>query len=310
MKLHLLSATAALSLGLWSLAGNFNASAQQSDDSWMSRFAADFSAGYDNWQGFPDGNYPDNSGVHGGLNLGFLVLPDSGIGVQAGATYGVYDFNGRESMPIRPLRQEQTFFTGGFFYRGAEDSLFSAGAVYDLMINHNFSVYAVDATLQQLRGQVAFRPLGQHQIGLWGAMELNRATAQPANVGAGSFRGIDQASVFYEYTFEKGADVRLWAGLPFSKALANPHNEIGTFILGARASVPLTDRLSLFASGAYLSPHSSPGLGFPRKMNSVNAVTIGLSFCFGEGKTPSRAAPYLPVADNTTFFVDGSNSFP
>ncbi len=277
-------------------------------DSWTSNFGGDASAGYDIWHGFPDGTYPDNNGVHAEANFAYLLLPQQGIGVQAGGSYGVYDFNGRDSSIVQG-NQEQTFLTGGFFYRGPENSPVNAGIVYDTMINHNFGVAATDATLQQLRGQIGVKVMGQSEIGLWGAMELNRASIIPNNVGVSSYRGIDQASVFYHYTFDQGADARIWAGVPISRTLQTSHNNVGTWLVGGRVDVPLNDRISVYGEGAYMSPHTSSLNFLGVKVNEVSSISIGISFNLGAGKPNGRSAPYLPVANNSTFFVDGDNTF-
>ncbi len=128
--------------------------------------------------------------------------------MQVGGSYGIYDFNGRDSTTAQG-NQEQTFFTTGFFYRGPENSPVNAGIVYDMMLNHNFGVGATDVMLQQLRAQIGVKVYGQNEVGVWGAMELNRASIIPNTVGVQSYRGIDQGSLFYQYTFEQGAKVRL-----------------------------------------------------------------------------------------------------
>jgi hypothetical protein len=303
---------AACTLG-W--AGNQSINAQDlgtntdTESSWKSNFGAEVSTGYDVWHGFPDGTYPDNNGVHVGANIGALVVPKLGIGVQVGGSYGVYDFNGRDST-VNQGRQEQTFITTGLFFRGPENSPVNAGLVYDAMINHNLGVAATDPILQQLRAQIGVKVCGQSEVGVWGAMELNRASIIPNNTGVASYRGIDQGSLFYQFTFEQGAKVRAWVGLPFSDTLAPAHNSVGSWLAGARFDVPLNDRVSLYGEGAYMSPHTNPGLPIGNiKVNEVSSVSIGISFNLGCGKPGGRGSAYLPVADNSTFFVDGNTTF-
>ena len=298
---------AAFTLGV---AGHQTINAQDNmtntEPSWKSNFGAQISTGYDIWHGFPDGTYPDNNGAHFGANLSALVLPKFGLGLQAGGSYGVYDFNGRDST-VRQGNQEQTFFTGGFFIRGPENSPVSGGLVYDMMLNHNFGVAATDVLLQQLRGQISVKVCSQSEVGVWGAMELNRASIIPNNVGVMSYRGIDQGSLFYQYTFEQGSKLRGWVGLPFSDTLAPSHNGVGTWLAGLRFDVPLNDRVALYGEGAYMSPHTT--IPFALKVSEVSSVSIGLTFNLGFGKPGGRSSAYLPVADNSTFFVDGDNTF-
>ncbi len=308
MKAYLLPiVAAACTLGL---AGNQIAFAQDADTnsapSWKSNFGVELSTGYDIWHGFPDGTFPDNNGVHFGANLSALICPKIGLGVQVGGSYGVYDFNGRDSTAPQG-NQEQTFFTTGFFYRGPENSPVNAGIVYDMMINHNFGVAATDVMLQQLRGQIGVKVCDKSEVGVWGAMELNRASIIPNNVGVQSYRGIDQGSLYYQYTFDQGAKVRGWIGLPFSDTLAPSHNGVGTWLAGARVDVPLNDRVSLYGEGAYMSPHTT--IPFPLKISEVSSVSIGLTINLGCGKPGGRSSAYMPVANNSTFFVDGNNTF-
>lgn len=279
------------------------------NSAFFEHFGADVFTGVDYWHGFPDGSYPGNYGFNLGGNLAYVVLPSQGIGLQAGGSYGVCDLNGRGST-AQQGRQEQTFFTTGAFYRGPEDSIVSGGIVYDLMLNHNFGVFATDSLLQQLRAQLAVKVYGEHEIGVWGAMELNRASAFIATGGTVNYRAINQASIFYHYSFAQGAEARLWVGLPFTDSLTTTHNSVGTFVLGARASMPFNDHLSLVADAAYMSPHAQNipiAAQANLHANEISSVSLGISWSFG-GKSQSRSSAYLPVANNSTFFVDGSTT--
>jgi hypothetical protein len=127
--------------------------------------------GVDTFRGVSDGTWQSNFGVVNGLNAG-IPLADSGIAWQVGMSYGIYDFEGRESSANEPgACQTQTFITTGFFHKANCGHRLSFGLVYDWMINDNWGVAAVDPTLSQWRGQIEYALSPCNAIGFYGTLD-------------------------------------------------------------------------------------------------------------------------------------------
>ena len=76
----------------------------------------------ESFRGLPDGHFQNNDGAKKGLNVGLLVpgLEELGIGMQFGASLGLYDTTGRYSVPYNTGGwQEQAFITAGLFRRAS-----------------------------------------------------------------------------------------------------------------------------------------------------------------------------------------------
>ena len=129
--------------------------------------------GVDSFKGISDGDYQGNFGAVTGLNAALPVpgLRNYGIGWQLGMSYGVYDFDGRDSsFDHQGQCQEQIFVTTGFFHKAEGDQRLSYGVVYDWMINNNWGVFGTAPTLGQWRGQIEYALSGCNAVGVWGCV--------------------------------------------------------------------------------------------------------------------------------------------
>jgi len=270
----------------------------------LSPFGAIVFTGLDMFTGSYDDTWPGSFGAKLGANMGYLVLPDQGLGVQLGASAAIYDWNGAAGGNHPSSSQGQYFVTTGLFYRGQVDSRFKAGVVYDAMFNDKFGQDQQNPFLNQIRWQAGARVYGKHEIGFWGAQALNTDHDYSTN---NSFRAISHASIYYMYPFENGAETFLWAGLPYEGSLVHNDNLAGSFVAGLRASVPISGHFSLFAEATYLKSQRAPG-GEAAWQND-ETISIGLSYGFGgQPNTQGRNMPLIPVANNGTFLVDwGTN---
>ena len=93
---------------------------------------------------------------------------------------------------------------------------------------------------------------------------------------------------------------------------------LGSFILGANLTLPISERLSAYANGTYMKPSSHAGfdqgggqvLGVARAQEFWN-IGFGLMYS-PEGKLRSKTIagrtwmPYLPVANNGSFLIDSN----
>ena len=273
--------------------------------------------GFDAFKGLPDGTWQSNFGVVTGLNYGTRLGRFSeltGIGAQFGGSYGVYDWNGRNSgaggVPFGNQNQAQTqlFITTGLYRQANEGSRLSGGVVYDWMVNQNYGVFATSPTLGQWRAQIAYALNARNEVGVYSTV-YDRGAFR--TVGGGTpvdFRAYNQTNVFWHHLWESGLNSWIYIGSPNNTKLGG-NGSLGQFIFGTRFIAPLGDRWGLYGNGQYMSPSGSPG-GSSATENAWN-VGFGLVW-YPAGNSRKRTvagncwAPYMPVANNSTFLVDTS----
>lgn len=274
------------------------------------RFAVYTFTGFDSWRGVADGSYQNNNGLHTGLNLGGAIprFEDTGLAWQLGGSFGVYDWNGRESSFNEfAATQQQSFVTAGIFRRAHESSAWSGGLVVDQMVANNFGVFANEPYLCQLRYQLAYAVNCRNELGIWGTQQLNHSTQNVLGVPV-TTRAVNQLNFFWHHKFDLGADSSFYVGLPTNDRVSLP-GSLGNFIFGGTFNIPLNDRLAAYTNVAYMSPSSSvQPKGNGDREDSFN-LTIGVAFYPGRNARSRTVAgrtwmPYLPVANNGTFFVD------
>ncbi|MEN6406331.1 MAG: DUF6666 family protein [Thermoguttaceae bacterium] len=261
--------------------------------------------GFDAFKGAGDSVYQDNFGVVTGLNAAMPVpwLSEYGIGWQAGMTYGAYDFDGRAtSADSAAETQQQIFVTTGFYRKAREGQRFSAGIVYDWMLNTNAGYQALDPTFGQWRGQIEYALSETNGIGVYGT--LRDRTAKYFELTAA--RPINQANLFWHHKFCSGADSWLWFGFPEQDRLNND-GSLYDWLLGASVQVPISERLALYGNAQYVHPSSVAGA--TASAECAWNVGGGIAWYFG-GHAVSHSLngkcwmPYMPVANNSTFLVD------
>jgi hypothetical protein len=276
-------------------------------------------AGLDSFKGVADGNYPSNFGAVTGLNFGSLlpVLEDYGLGWQTGLSYGIYDFDGRSSTLNNPARsQQQLFVTTGLFHKAKCDKRLSFGLVYDWMFNDQWGEYGVNPTVGQWRGQVEYSLSGCNAVGVW-ACARDLSAQQISTVGARNVtvtnRAISQANLFWHHKFcSTGADSFVWVGIPDHGRLDGDGSLID-WTFGASVQVPLSERLALYANGAYFHPSASAGAG--AAVEGGYDVGMGVVWYFGSKARSNSingkcAVPYMPVANNSNFLVEQNATVP
>jgi len=267
-------------------------------------------AGVESWRGVSEVDWPNNNGASFGFNYGtsFGMLKDAGIGFQVGGSYGIYDWSGRGSVADQTNAQQQIFITTGFFTKADADFRWSAGIVYDFMINNNFGAAASDGTLGQWRGQIGYALSTHNEVGLWGA-----ARDRSLNQADLTYRGVDQLNLFWHHKFEQGADSSVWVGVPDHTKLGGT-GSLGDFIAGCTFNVPISDYAALYSNAQYMHPSSRPGeLG-----SSEDTWNVGFGIAFyvgGNARTRTVAgscwSPLMNVANNGTFMVDSNvNTLP
>ncbi len=274
---------------------------------WMPDFSADFTLAVDTFRSLPDGSFQDNTGAYVAVNSGidFQNFFDYCLEMQLGASYGVYDWNGRQSPVSGNLKesQQQTFLTGGFSLTTPYCCGFNFGVVYDWMINKNFSVFALHADLSQVRYKTGYLINGCDEIGIWGTNYAHTSRHRYHGIPV-KFRAISQLNLFWQHNFDCCAQTSIWVGFPYRKGLMHSPGRDGRFILGASFYAPLTSCLSVTGHASYMAPRSAKGGKESR--NYASNVCFGIVYSFG---TEQCQKPYLPLADNSNFIADTNINF-
>jgi hypothetical protein len=289
------------------------------------RFGVIGTFGLDTFKGVSDGT-TGNFGAVTGLNSG-LLLPgaeDLGLGWQTGFSYGIYDFDGRlAGEDVTAHSQQQTFVTTGLYRKAKGDQRVSFGLVYDWMVNTGWGEYGVNNTLGQWRGQVEYALSECNGIGVWGTKNDLGSERVYEGLIADTLvtnRALSQINLFWHHKFCGGADSWLYTGViadrkRLDQTRATGGGSLGEWTIGATVQVPLTERLALYANGAYMHPSCAAGpSGSATPLASIDAsynVSMGVAWYFGcharshslQGKCYE---PYMPVANNSNFLVDQS----
>lgn len=263
-------------------------------------------AGLDTWKTQADTDWPSQFGVVNGVNAAAPLpgLSRYGIGGQLGASYGIYDLQGRETGGDgdRGSSQEQLFITSGFFRRADAQMPFNLGVAYDAMINDNFGEDSNEPYLGQWRGLIGFCLSARNEIGWWGAFHDRRDTQDGI-----TYRTVQQNNMYWHHNFLGGADSWLWVGIPERNRLTGDGN-LYEWNLGGLVNVPLTARTGLYGSFAYFCPSAPAGTDAAVE---EEAYQLGMGLSIFLGATSRNAsvagrtwAPLMPMANNGNMVVD------
>jgi hypothetical protein len=271
---------------------------------------------WDAFKGISDGYSTRNFGAASGVNAGALLpgLGDYGLGWQSGASYGVYDWDGRNPTAVigvdQARTQQQIFVTTGFFRKAACGQRLSFGLVYDWMFNEEWGEAGTRPTLGQWRGQIEYAISGRNAIGVWGCRRdlSDQETHRDPNLFAftATTRAISQINLFWHHKFCSGADSNIWFGIPDHGRL-DGDGSLLDWTVGANLQVPLSQRLAVYANAAYFHPSDSAG-SFAA-IESGYDMGVGIVWYIGGGACSHAingpcATPYMPLANNSNFLVD------
>lgn len=256
----------------------------------------------DGWNTIADDDDNNNFGLRIGFNSGF-ALGDSALRGQFGASYGAYDFHGREGTDVANEEasiEEQVFLTGGVYKRSdvcCGDYL-SYGLVYDVMLTDNTGERTDSIGIGQVRGLVGYALNEASEVGVWAAFRAGNDT-----VAGVPYRAMDQINFFWHYNWIYGADTMAYLGWS---------DDPGMMVFALNGQAPLSSSTALFGNVVYNLPSTGGGDTRGGVNDAFNQetwnVTFGLVYYFG-GKAVSRnvsgnaGLPLLPVADNGTFML-------
>jgi hypothetical protein len=233
------------------------------------------------------------------LGLGHL-----GLGYQVGATFIQSDLNGNMVNGLQYKNRDQQFFTAGLFRRAHDGYGLQGGFVYDYMHDNFWAKYSV----AQIRVELGYLTFSGHEFGFWGAFGIHDGhdVVTPGGASAGAaagpgtligFQTIDMYSGYYRYTFDNGAQGRIWLGGTDSK----------TGIIGSDFRLPLSNRFDLWGWYNYLIPGQSGYVGLNGQAWNLSMSLVwypGRKAC-GIHNTPFRAL-FAP-ADNNWLISRQSN---
>lgn len=266
-------------------------------------FVPEFFFGFDSFRGPSEFFLPDNFGVRAGMNVGVALIDRWGIGLQAGASYGGYDWDGRLTGENSSW-QSQLFATAGIFKRADKGLPFNAAIVCDYMANDAFGVVANEPDLSQFRALFSI-PLTEHnEIGAWGTLRNGACTQNGL-----TFMPVNQYNAFWRYWFCGGSEITVYGGMTDGSRHGIGPGSLFSWIAGAGYQVPLTDHLAVYGDFAYMKPSSDVGGG--AVIEDGYNISVGIAFypcaCLRKRSNCCRGwLPMLPVANNASFLVDNN----
>jgi len=279
-------------------------------------------AGWSSWTSAAQALMPNNNGGVAGFDIASPVpyLAADGIGVQAGGSFGIYDWSGVSILQTGG-HQRQNFFTLGAFrqpdFRGPWWQRFGAGFAYDYSANSEFGIYRDNVNLRQWRGKFAIELTDHQEIGALGSWHSGQATSVRAaqNSFPMDFRSASQISLYYKYTFDNNANLELSWAPGETSTISNLNTSAYHYgyhdVIGIGAQVPLNDYFALFVNGTYAFENSFPNANLNLTPFSDAFVSLfGIKFFWGgDAATPAwqrrHWEPFLPNADNGNFLIDG-----
>jgi len=270
---------------------------------------------YDAFRGVPDGSW-ENNGIRTGFNFATRLgqfTEITGVGLQAGASIGAYDWAGTEyRLQNQNQAQTQGFFTYGLYRKPNENSRLTAGLVQDVSVNANYGVFAQNPVLSQLRAQLGYATSASNEFGVWGTAHVLSSTRDVTGFGPTTWRTINQVSGYWHHKwYAGGPDTWVSVGLPSYDRLSGG-GSIGDYLVSATSSCPLSDAVSIYSSVTYMHQSAAPG---PAGANDEAwNFTVGISiYPFRNARSSTVAGqrwmPLLPVANNGSFLVDTNKSF-
>lgn len=245
-------------------------------------------------------------GLVGGFNTGF-ALGDSKIRGQVGASYGIYDLEGRIALaPGATTSEQQVYFTTGVYKRGDmvhDCDRISWGVVIDAFNASQWGVNANEINLGQFRGIFGYALDECTEIGVWGTLNAwddNAAVTVGGAPGVLSpIRAQNQANLYLKRNTQFGAQVMAYVGF-FDPA------DISDWQFGMNINAPLSHNWGVYSNFNYVIPGATAGpAGSGQEQFNVG---VGLVYYFG-GKavspsvTGQQGLPLLNVANNGSFLV-------
>src|SRR5436309_3061686 len=117
---------------------------------WELPVAGEVGVAYDSFRSLPQGSWEGSTGALVKINVAVPVdILCEGLGLQAGGSYGVYDWSGHAASLSGNLKEVQQggFVTAGAFWVTPYCEGVNAAIVYDWMINKNYAIFGLSPNL-------------------------------------------------------------------------------------------------------------------------------------------------------------------
>lgn len=251
--------------------------------------------------------YTNSAGIVSGGNTSF-GLGDRALRGQFGASYGVYDVAGRDTVS-RSSSEQQVYATLGVYRRGDVDcdEQVSWGLVYDHFWGHQYGMAADQVYLGQIRGIIGYAVNDCNEIGFWGTASAGRDVMQPTSASAAAqlplqttaVRAANQLNTYWRHNWDFGGSTMTYLGLADSA-------DVQDWIVGVLGQAPLSDRVALYSNVTFALPGAGPGISGANELQWN--FSLGLSYSFGGRAWSSNVSghagsPLLPVANNGSFLI-------
>ena len=235
-----------------------------------------------------------NFGYRVGVNWGFPILEEAGLGLQLGTAVN-YAHPAQRTLRFLDgtVDRVQSFTTLGVFQRTA------GGARWGVAYDFRYDDYYATTHVGQWRALLGYEVSPNDEIGVWATIrdhsDDTRLGPFPLTVSP-----ISQYNFYWRHIWDNEIVTRIWIGFAeehSSFSLFVPTRGINhPFTFGTDFYVPLTDALALFGEAHFITPTDSGTIG----------ATLGIAWYPGtaRGTARSRFAPLLPLANNTNFALD------
>jgi hypothetical protein len=230
-----------------------------------------------------NGNFGTRVGAFGAVPLS----RDWGLGLQAGATAGVYDWKG--SQFTGDSTRQQYFYTVGVFQRFCSTG-FGWGIAYDWLVDD----YYHDFFFGQWRVAASWQWNPCNEIGVWTALPDRRDEAFVGTPAVrNDFSSIIQGNAYWRHVWSCAASTTVFGGIAESPS---------DICWGASGQVAMNNYLMLTGGFEYILPSSGGTDGYQEE---VWALSFGLAIYPGTAMrvAQSQFRPMLPMADNGNFAI-------
>ena len=275
---------------------------EESSSSWCDDLmkGVNVGAGFDTFRGIPDGSWAGNSGfVFAADFLVGLEKERAKFGIQAGGSYGVYDWDGR-GLSIATSQtdlQNQGYITGAVFASTPNDNGFMINFAYDLLVASDYGVFALDILVDQVRGNLGYTFHGHDRIGAWVTYFIQTDNKEISEIPV-QFRAIPQMNLYWTHFFKNSSHLTFWGGIPYGDSMIYTTGRSGNYTIGMDFTAVLDDKWSLVAFGSYMGSHE--GQPFSTASNYANNIGFLLTYNVYGRKDKASAV----MANNSNFLVD------
>ena len=233
-----------------------------------------------------------NMGTRFGVNFGFPIMKENGLGGQVGAALNLSDaaVHVLDQVGTTSSRM-QLFVTAGVFQKDFRKFTWAAG------IDLQYSDYYDTFWLGQVRAQVGRALNNRHEVGAWFTVGMMGADADVDNTGIGvRLEPIGQINGYWSQTWPAGGRTALWVGLAsghdnvvaaFPPEMWEPRSD-WVAVYGAALQLPLSDRFAIAGAANFLTPTAT---------GTVDAY-LCVVFSPGGSKGGGTFRPVMPVGNN------------